>query len=61
MSKILEILTPEGLPPLAERPGVSFIMPVLNEAEHIATAITTILAQDYDGDKEVVLALGPST
>jgi succinoglycan biosynthesis protein ExoA len=24
-------------------------------------AITTILAQDYDGDKEVVLALGPST
>ncbi|MDN6124499.1 MAG: glycosyltransferase, partial [Brevibacterium sp.] len=61
MSKTLEILTPEGLPPLAVRPGVSFIMPVLNEAEHIATAITTILAQDYDGDKEVVLALGPST
>ncbi|WP_209326183.1 glycosyltransferase family 2 protein [Brevibacterium renqingii] len=61
MSKAIEILTPEGLPPLAERPGVSYIMPVLNEAEHIEQAITTILAQDYDGDKEVVLALGPST
>src|SRR5699024_8948612 len=40
---------------------VSYIMPVLNEAEHIGQAITTILGQDYDGDKEVVLALGPST
>src|SRR5699024_10617194 len=55
------ILTPDGLPPLAEKPGVSFIMPVLNEAEHIEQAITTILAQDYDGDKEIVLALGPSS
>ena len=61
VSKVLEILTPEGLPPLAEKPGVSFIMPVLNEAEHIEQAITTILAQEYDGDKEIVLALGPST
>src|SRR5699024_7063736 len=61
VSKVLEILTPDGLPPLAEKPGVSFIMPVLNEAEHIEQAITTILAQDYDGDKEIVLALGPST
>ena len=58
VSKVLEILTPEGLPPLNEKPGVSFIMPVLNEAEHIEQAITTILAQEYDGDKEIVLALG---
>lgn len=61
MSKRSQILSPEGLPPLAERPGVSFIMPVLNEAEHISQAITTILAQDYVGDKEIVIALGPST
>lgn len=61
VSKVLEILTPDGLPPLNEKPGVSFIMPVLNEAEHIEQAITTILGQEYDGDKEVVLALGPST
>ena len=61
VSKVLEILTPDGLPPLPEKPGVSYIMPVLNEAEHIRQAITTILSQDYDGDKEVVLALGTST
>lgn len=61
MPKPSQSLTPEGLPPLAERPGVSYIMPVLNEQEHIAKAITTILAQEYDGDKEIVIALGPST
>lgn len=36
-------------------------MPVLNEAEYIASAITTVLAQDYAGDKEIIVALGPST
>lgn len=61
MPKVRESLTPDGLPPLTGKPGVSYIMPVLNEAEHIAQAITTILSQDYDGEKEVVLALGPST
>ncbi|MDH5149666.1 glycosyltransferase family 2 protein [Brevibacterium casei] len=61
MPNVLTPLTPEGLPPLAEKPGVSYIMPVLNEAEHIRQAITTVLSQDYDGEKEVVLALGPST
>lgn len=49
-----------GLPPLGPQPGVSYIMPVLNEAEFIRPAVETILAQDYDGDKEIVLALGPS-
>lgn len=54
-------LEPETLPALPATPGVSFIMPVLNEAEHLAAAVDTILAQDYAGPKEVVLALGPST
>ncbi|WP_236865679.1 glycosyltransferase family 2 protein [Brevibacterium daeguense] len=54
-------LTPEGLPSLPERPGVSYIVPVLNEAEHVASAITTVLDQDYDGEKEIVVAVGPST
>ncbi len=36
-------------------------MPVLNEAEFLAPAVRTILAQDYPGDKEIVLALGPSS
>lgn len=54
-------LAPETLPALPAEPGVSFIMPVLNEAEHLAAAVDTILAQDHPGPKEVVLALGPST
>ncbi|GAB3527339.1 glycosyltransferase family 2 protein [Arthrobacter monumenti] len=42
-------------------PGVSFIMPILNEARYIERAVGSVLGQDYDGDKEVILALGPST
>ncbi|WP_246454554.1 glycosyltransferase family 2 protein [Leucobacter denitrificans] len=35
-------------------------MPVLNEEGFLEQAVATILAQDYPGEKEVVLALGPS-
>lgn len=42
-------------------PGVSYIMPVLNEAKYIESAVRTILEQDYAGAKEIVLAIGPST
>ncbi|SJN08607.1 Succinoglycan biosynthesis protein ExoA [Leucobacter sp. 7(1)] len=49
------------LPPLPERPAVSFVMPVLNEEGFLESAVRTILAQDYAGEKEIVLALGPST
>jgi succinoglycan biosynthesis protein ExoA len=42
-------------------PGVSYVMPVLNEATYIEVAIETVLAQDYAGAKELILALGPST
>ncbi|HYJ77163.1 MAG TPA: glycosyltransferase family 2 protein [Actinomycetes bacterium] len=41
-------------------PGVSVVMPVLDEAEHLRSAVTTVLSQDYAGPLEVVLALGPS-
>ncbi|WP_165063718.1 glycosyltransferase family 2 protein [Marisediminicola senii] len=41
-------------------PGVSYIMPVLNEVEHIEAAVLSLTAQDYPGPFEVVLALGPS-
>ena len=41
-------------------PGVSYIMPVLNEVGYIADAVASILAQQYNGDVEVILALGPS-
>lgn len=42
-------------------PGVSYVMPVLNEVRYVESAIATVLSQDYAGAKEVILALGPST
>ncbi len=48
------------LPPLPEQPAVSYVMPVLNEEHYLETAVRTILDQDYAGEKEIVLALGPS-
>jgi glycosyltransferase involved in cell wall biosynthesis len=41
-------------------PSVSVIMPVLNESRHLREAVLRILAQEYPGDIEVVIALGPS-
>ncbi len=41
-------------------PGVSYVMPVLNEVEHIEAAIGSLGAQDYAGPYEIIAALGPS-
>jgi len=41
-------------------PGVSVIMPVLNEFNHLEAAVRAALAQDYLGEIEVILAVGPS-
>lgn len=41
-------------------PGVSVVMPVLDEERHLAAAVRRVLAQDYPGELEVVLAVGPS-
>ncbi|MGH3312645.1 MAG: glycosyltransferase, partial [Streptomyces sp.] len=35
-------------------------MPVLNEERHLRSSVQHILEQDYAGDLEVVIALGPS-
>lgn len=40
--------------------GVSYVMPVLNEATHVRAAVDSLLQQDYRGPFEVTLALGPS-
>lgn len=50
-----------ALPPLPALPGVSYVMPVLNEEHHLERAVATVLAQQYRGEKELVLALGPSS
>ena len=42
-------------------PGVSIIVPVLQEADYLQTAVEHLLQQDYAGPLEIVLALGPST
>ncbi|OIH96836.1 MULTISPECIES: glycosyltransferase family 2 protein [unclassified Curtobacterium] len=41
-------------------PGVSYVMPVLNEVTEVRAAVGSLLDQDYDGPFEVILALGPS-
>ena len=42
-------------------PGVSYVIPVLNEVAYITTAVRTVLEQDYAGPTELILALGPSS
>lgn len=44
----------------ADHPPVSVIMSVLNEARHLRSAVGHVLGQDYPGELEVVVALGPS-
>lgn len=40
--------------------GISVIMPVRDEADHLAEAVGSVLGQDYPGGVQVVLAVGPS-
>ena len=42
-------------------PGVSVVMPVLNEERHLGAAIRRVLEQDYPGELEVIIAVGPSS
>lgn len=41
-------------------PRVSVVMPVRNESKHLAESLGSVLAQDYPGVVEVVLAVGVS-
>lgn len=45
--------------PLSSWPPVSVVMPVLNEERHLEEAVGRVLEQDYPGELEVVLAIGP--
>jgi succinoglycan biosynthesis protein ExoA len=42
-------------------PGVSVVMPVLNEEPHLESAIGRVLDQEYPGKLEVIIAVGPSS
>ncbi|MCL7494605.1 MULTISPECIES: glycosyltransferase family 2 protein [Streptomyces] len=46
--------------PQQQPPAVSVIMPVLNEERHLRNSVRHILEQEYAGEMEVVIALGPS-
>lgn len=41
-------------------PPISVILPILNEGPHLAESIQAILAQEYLGNFEVIVAVGPS-
>ena len=41
-------------------PAVSVIIPVLNEERFLTQSVQAILNQDYSGQLEIILALGPS-
>ncbi len=51
----------QGSQDLGPLPAVSYVMPVLNEADHIEAAVASLVNQDYAGDFDIMLALGPST
>lgn len=41
-------------------PSVSVVMPVLEEERHLAQAVGRVLTQEYPGELDVVLSVGPS-
>ena len=45
---------------LSSTPKVSVILAVVNEARHLQAAIASVLASNYAGEIEVIIAVGPS-
>jgi succinoglycan biosynthesis protein ExoA len=41
-------------------PGASVVMPVLNEERHLEAAVCRVLDQEYPGELEVIIVVGPS-
>src|SRR5690606_33338097 len=42
-------------------PTVSVVLPIRNEADHLAATVDSIRAQDYPGSLSIVMAVAPST
>jgi len=40
--------------------GVSYVMPVLNESAYLEDAVASVLSQQFTGEQELILAMGPS-
>ena len=49
------------LPEPCAPPGISVVIPVLNEQRYLRTVVDRVLSSTYGGPLQVVLALGPST
>lgn len=47
-----------GAPPAAV--PISVVMPIRNEERHLEESVASVLGQDYPGEIELVLAVGPS-
>lgn len=47
-------------PAAREWPRVSIVMTVVNEERHLAHAVERLLRQDYPGELDIVIAVGPS-
>lgn len=45
---------------MGNTPPVTVIMPILNEERHLVDSVNRILAQRYEGELDIVLAVGPS-
>lgn len=45
---------------MTDWPAVSAVLTVLNEEKHLKAAVESVLHQDYPGEIEVIIALGPS-
>ncbi|MEP7025783.1 MAG: glycosyltransferase family 2 protein [Actinomycetota bacterium] len=41
-------------------PAVSVVMPIRNEERHLADSVRHVLSQEYPGELELILAVGPS-
>lgn len=45
----------------SDHPPVSVVMPVRNEERHLSAAVRRVLDQQYPGQLELILSIGPST
>lgn len=46
--------------PITNQTPVTVMLPVLNEERHLQATVASITSQDYEGELEIILSLGPS-